>query len=311
MKLSDLKAGSNTKQTLLLPAASPYPVEITAICGSQPGKTLIVTAGIHGCEYVGIETLNRLKKELDPAGLSGRVILLPLVNPEGFYMGAKQTIPADGQNLNRMFPGDPAGTFSSRFAKILEKVLYPEADFLMDLHGGDINEALTPLIFFPAAVPNTLAAKTSAAASALSVPYRVASTSKNGLYSWAAQCGIPSLLVERGERGLWSENEITACKRNVFELMDHLKIKTFSNTAFHQEEIRQAIYEEAPINGFWYPAVSHAGQKLKQGALLGTLKDFYGNEIFQYTAPFDGVILYYTLSLGVKCKDPLIAYGEI
>ena len=55
MKLSDLKAGSNTKQTLLLPVASPYPVEITAICGSQPGKTLIVTAGIHGCEYVGIE----------------------------------------------------------------------------------------------------------------------------------------------------------------------------------------------------------------------------------------------------------------
>lgn len=42
--------------------------------------------------------------------------------------------------------------------------------------------------------------------------------------------------------------------------MDHLKIKTFSNTAFHQEEIRQSIYEEAPINGFWYPAVSHAGQ---------------------------------------------------
>ena len=117
MKLSDLKAGSNTKQTLLLPVAS-------------------------------------------------------------FYMGAKQTIPADGQNLNRMFPGDPAGTFSSRFAKILEKVLYPEADFLMDLHGGDINEALTPLIFFPAAVPDTLAAKTSAAAAALSVPYRVASTSK-------------------------------------------------------------------------------------------------------------------------------------
>ena len=243
MRLSDLKAGSNTKQTLLLPVASHYPIEMTVICGSCPGKTLVVTAGVHGCEYVGIETLNRLKKELDPIDLSGRIILLPLVNPEGFYMGAKQTIPADGQNLNRMFPGDPAGTFSSRFAKILEKVLYPEADFLMDLHGGDINEALTPLIFFPAAVPDTLAAKTSAAAAALSVPYRVASTSKNGLYSWAAQCGIPSLLVERGERGLWSENEITACKRNVFELMDHLKIKTFSNTAFHQEEIRQAIYE--------------------------------------------------------------------
>ena len=37
----------------------------------------------------------------------------------------------------------------------------------------------------------------------------------------------------------------------------------------------------------------------------------YGNEIFRCTAPFDGVVLYYTLSLGVKCKDPLIAFGEI
>ena len=82
MRLSDLKAGSNTKQTLLLPVASHYPIEMTVICGSCPGKTLVVTAGVHGCEYVGIETLNRLKKELDPIDLSGRIILLPLVNPE-------------------------------------------------------------------------------------------------------------------------------------------------------------------------------------------------------------------------------------
>lgn len=311
MRLSDLKAGSNTKQTLLLPVDSHYPIEMTVICGSCPGKTLVVTAGVHGCEYVGIETLNRLKKELDPIDLSGRIILLPLVNPEGFYMGSKQIIPADGQNLNRTFPGDPEGTFSSRLAKLLEETLYPEADFLIDLHGGDVNEALTPLVFFPTTVSDALAAKASAAAASLSIPYRVASTAKNGLYSWAAQCGIPALLAERGERGLWCEDEVTACKRNIFELMAHLKIRPFSDTDLHQEEIRQAVYEEAPKNGFWYPAVSHAGQKLKKGTLLGTLKDIYGNEIFRCTAPFDGVVLYYTLSLGVKCKDPLIAFGEI
>lgn len=100
-------------------------------------------------------------------------------------------------------------------------------------------------------------------------------------------------------------------QKEYFELMAHLKIRPFSDTDLHQEEIRQAVYEEAPKNGFWYPAVSHAGQKLKKGTLLGTLKDIYGNEIFRCTAPFDGVVLYYTLSLGVKCKDPLIAFGEI
>ena len=313
MRLSDFKAGSGVKQTLPLPVTSPYPVEMTVICGCRPGKTLVVTAGVHGCEYVGIETLNRLKKELEPAALSGRVILLPLINPEGFYQGSKQTIPADGKNLNRMFPGKPDGTFSSQLARVLEETLYPEADFLMDLHGGDVNEALTPLIFFPTAVPESLSAAASAAAESLSVPYRVASTSQNGLYSWAAQCGIPALLVERGERGLWSEEEVSACRENVYELMRHLGILNAASgsTSLPQAEIRRAVYEEAPADGFWYPAVSAAGQKLKQGALLGALKDSYGNEIARYTAPFDGVVLYYTLSLGVRSGDPLIAYGKL
>ena len=313
MRLSDFKAGSGVKQTLPLPVTSPYPVEMTVICGSRPGKTLVVTAGVHGCEYVGIETLNRLKRELEPAALSGRVILLPLVNPEGFYQGSKQTIPADGKNLNRMFPGKPDGTFSSQLARVLEETLYPEADFLMDLHGGDVNEALTPLVFFPASVPESLSAAASAAAESLSVPYRVASTSQNGLYSWAAQCGIPALLVERGERGLWSEKEVSACRENVYELMRHLGILNAASVSpcLQQAEIRRAVYEEASADGFWYPAVSAAGQKLKQGALLGTLKDSYGNEIARYTAPFDGVVLYYTLSLGVKNGDPLIAYGKL
>ena len=312
MRLSDFKAGSGVKQTLPLPVTSPYPVEMTVICGSRHGKTLVVTAGVHGCEYVGIETLNRLKRELEPAALSGRVILLPLVNPEGFYQGSKQTIPADGKNLNRMFPGKPDGTFSSQLARALEETLYPEADFLMDLHGGDVNEALTPLVFFPASVPESLSAAASAAAENLSVPYRVASTSQNGLYSWAAQCGIPALLVERGERGLWSEKEVAACRENVYELMRHLGILNAASVSpcLQQAEIRRAVYEEAPADGFWYPAVSAAGQKLKQGTLLGTLKDSYGNEIARYTAPFDGVVLYYTLSLGVKSGDPLIAYGK-
>ena len=215
MRLSDLKTGTGTKQTLLLPVTSPYPIQMTVICGNHPGKTLVVTAGVHGCEYVGIEALRSLGNELEPDKLSGRLILLPLVNPEGFYHGAKQIIPSDGQNLNRMFPGSKEETFSSQLAKVLEKTLYPEADFLMDLHGGDVNEALTPLIFFPTAVPEKLATQSALAAAALSVPYRVASTSKNGLYSWAAQCGIPALLVERGERGLWSKEEVAACKHNV------------------------------------------------------------------------------------------------
>ena len=60
-------------------------------------------------------------------------------------------VPEDGVNLNRAFPGDSAGSLSARLAFALETALYPEADLLADLHSGDCNEALHPLVFFPTA----------------------------------------------------------------------------------------------------------------------------------------------------------------
>ena len=64
-------------------------------------------------------------------------------------------------------------------------------------------------------------------------------------------------------------------EENVYELMRHLGDPDlwFMVLTFTQDEIRRAVYEEAPEDGFWYPACLTAGQKLKQGALLGTLKD--------------------------------------
>ena len=134
-----------------LPVPGAQPLETLCLCGAAPGRTLVVTAGVHGCEYVGVQALRRLAVELDPAELSGNVILLPLANPTGFYAGAKQVVPEDGVNLNRAFPGDPAGTLSARLAYALETALYQAADFLADLHSGDCNEALYPLVFFPTA----------------------------------------------------------------------------------------------------------------------------------------------------------------
>ena len=173
----------------------------SACAGAAPGKTLVVTAGVHGCEYVGIQALRRLAADLDPARLSGNVILLPLANPSAFYAGAKQVVPEDGVNLNRAFPGNSAGPLSARLAFALEAALYPEADLLADLHSGDCSETLHPLVFFPAAGKKMVNQVSLDAAKVLTVPYRVRSTAKNGLYSWAVQRDIPALLIERGGRG--------------------------------------------------------------------------------------------------------------
>ncbi len=75
-----------------------------------------------------------------------------------------------------------------------------------------------------------------------------------------------------------------------------------------QKEIARAEYVEAECDGLWYPYVKQ-GQRVKKGELLGVLKNIEGEMLQEVAAKFDADILYYTLSLGVRKKDALTAYG--
>ena len=84
------------------------PIEGVRLVGNQPGKTLVVTAGVHGDEYVGIQAVRELLAQLSPGELSGQVIFVPVVNAGGFFAGT-YLVPEDGENLNRCFPGAKGG----------------------------------------------------------------------------------------------------------------------------------------------------------------------------------------------------------
>ena len=308
MKLLGMQTVPGQALDCALPVPGYQPLEAVLLCGEQPGKTLVITAGVHGCEYIGILAAQRLRRALDLHRLRGQIILLPLLNPGGFYGAMRQVMPEDGKNLNREFPGRMDGTYAQRVAAVIEREVYPAADFLIDLHGGDWQEALTPLVFFPCAAGDRIAQATRAAADALSVPLRVRSTAKDGLYSWAAQTGIPSLLLERGCRAVWSESEVEATLDDLYRLMAHLCMIDHAILRVGQTEIRHAVYEQAPRQGFWYPQVTE-GAPVRTSQCLGYLTDAAGRLLQEYRAAFDGVLLYYTVTLGVQAGDPLIAYG--
>lgn len=91
MTLCGFEIAPGEKRQVKLPVPGGAPLEAWLLCGAHPGKTLVVTAGVHGCEYVGILALQKLVETLDCATLYGQVILLPLVNPKGFFAGGKTT----------------------------------------------------------------------------------------------------------------------------------------------------------------------------------------------------------------------------
>ena len=80
MTLCGFEIAPGEKRQVKLPVPGAAPLEAWLLCGAHPGKTLVVTAGVHGCEYVGILALQKLVETLDCATLYGQVILLPLVN---------------------------------------------------------------------------------------------------------------------------------------------------------------------------------------------------------------------------------------
>lgn len=112
---------------------------------------MLVTAGIHGCEFVGIETARRLAIEL--AGRSGAVrgtvTIVACVNPGAMRARIPALNPADGLNINRMFPGDAGGSASQRTATWLME-LQSESDFYIDMHAATSMRSSRPTSTSPA-----------------------------------------------------------------------------------------------------------------------------------------------------------------
>ena len=99
------------------------------------GPTLLFTGANHGDEYEGPIALFDLAQSIGADDLSGRVIIVPGMNYPALRAG-KRTSPIDGGNMNRVFPGNPAGTLTEKIADYFQGTLLPMADYVVDFHSG-------------------------------------------------------------------------------------------------------------------------------------------------------------------------------
>lgn len=303
-----LLPGSKARRSL--PTAGGPDLPLWLVRGGEEGPTLAVTAGVHGCEYAGIQAVRRLYESVEPGALRGRLLLIPLANPGGFYTGARQLVPDCGRNLNRAFPGDPSGDAAARIAAAIRQTVYPQADLLLDLHSGDIHERLMPLLFYPRAGSEEVNRRSLAAARVMPLPIRVGSVSKNGLYSCAVQHGVPALLLEAGDGGDCREEAVSLLLEGIRAAMGFLGILGAAAENPCQRESLETVYVQAEQAGFWQPLV-RAGEPFCKGQLLGALTSLEGEPLQRVEAPFHGLMLYHTRILGVSRGEELAAFGRL
>lgn len=312
-KLFNQEFLANTKTQLeICPNVEGYSMPATIICGNktQDSKTILITAGLHSGEYPAIQATINLAKELEVENINGNIIIVHCVNTSGFFKRSVDVVPEDGANLNKNYPGDKDGTTGEKIADFFVSDLFPDVDYLIDMHSGGKYEALTPCLFY-----QTLPEVSDISfkiASLTNIPYLIPSTARTGHYSFAGTMGIPAVLLERGFGGLCDKQDVDEYKfdlLNILTGLDFIKNSKYISS-IQKNNIKNPTYLESTHKGLWFPAIKH-DQEVKKGELLGHIQDFYGNTLVEYHAEFDGVIFYYTTDLAINISDALIAYGQL
>ncbi len=120
--------------------------DVICVIRNGEGPTVLLCGGIHGDEFEPQVVLRQLIRDIEPADVRGRIIIIPTINPPASQRGERIS-PVDGKNMNRVFPGKADGTGTERLAAFLHDQVFPLGDLLVDLHTGGGDYRVVPLIF--------------------------------------------------------------------------------------------------------------------------------------------------------------------
>jgi uncharacterized protein len=274
-------------------------IPVAVVHGARPGPVLALVAGAHGTEYASIVALEKMIALLDPASLSGTVIIVPLVNVASFEQKVAHVNPVDGKSMNRFYPGNAAGTQTERAAYAITREVVEPCDHLIDLHGGDLDESLRPYSYWTITgnKPQDEVSREMALAFGLDTIIMSADRPKDPaasryLENTATTRGKPSLTAEAGHAGTVETDDVNALINGCLSVMRYLQmlpgVATMIESPVWIERIAGVTSDQT---GMFYPLVKR-GAYVEKGMMIGFVTDYVGRTVFEARAPEAGVVLY-------------------
>jgi uncharacterized protein len=312
--------GQKATGVLAVPAGSDPALDIpvAVVHGARPGPVLALVAGAHGTEYASIIALEELIENLDPADVAGTVILVPLINTPSFEQKVPHVNPVDGKSMNRFYPGKPDGTQTERALDVMTRQVVERCDYLIDFHGGDLDEDLRPYSYWI----KTGNAKQDAASRRMVLAFGLGTIivsadrpadpkASRYLDATASTRGKPAITVEAGRAGTVEPVDVAALVDGSLSVMRLLEMLPGAPAMVENpvwiEAVKTVTSEQT---GIFYPLVDRATYVAK-GMKIGYVTDYVGRRIFEARAPEAGIVLYVCAVPSMKKGDTIANIGVV
>jgi predicted deacylase len=304
----------------IVPRADDTGTEIpfSIVHGAKPGPVLALVAGTHGMEYAPIVALQRLRRAIDPATLAGTVVMVHVANMPSFLSRTIYYSPADGKNLNRVFPGKADGTLSERIAEAITREVIARATHVVDIHCGDGNESLRPYVYWM--VNGTAEVQEASRRLALASGFDHIVIDRGRptdpaqsiyLSNTAILRGKPALTVESGYLAATDEESIARIERAVAGWLRELKMRGDGPppVAAPAWIDRSEVLTSAATGIF--TATVERGHSVVAGTVIGRITDFHGAVVQEVKAPFAGIVLYVLGTPPISKGEPVAFIGQV
>jgi len=293
-------------------------IPVAVFHGPWPGPVLALVAGAHGTEYASIIALEKLIGRIDPTELSGTLIIVPLINIPSFEQKVPHVNPVDGKSMNRFYPGRAEGTQTERAAYAITREVVERCDYLIDLHGGDLDENLRPYSYWSRTGNEKQDATSRAMVLAFGLDHIIIAVDRprdpnasRYLETTASTRGKPSITVEAGRAGLVEPADVESLANGCLSVMRYLKILPGTVTPVeHPVWIERVATLSSDHAGIFYPKVDR-GDYVEAGAKIGYITDYLGRTILEPRSPATGVILFVAALPSMKKGDTIANIGVV
>jgi hypothetical protein len=203
-----------------------------------------------------------------------------------------QLSPVDEHEVHYLWPGNATGTYSEALVDLVYRTV-KDADYLIDMHAGEMAQALEPYICVPWIGDGPLWERSLDLACAFDVPFvdrRAIDDTPLALPRALLDLGIPNVWTEIGSNGLADPDRIALQYNGLLNLMRKLQMKPGDGVPFHPRVVgpqHWSIYAEQ--SGIWRPAVAPYDH-VRKDQMLGELHDFFGERLEVYRSPADALV---------------------